>query len=93
MYNYNKITHLHVYPWDDFCSFQVASNPYHYNSHVELVKLLRESGDLDKVRNAREEMSKIFPLTQGIIICKSMSKIALINPLLPDFLLSSDGEC
>lgn len=45
--------------------FQVESNPYHYDSHVQLIKLLRESGDLDKVRNARESMSKIFPLTQG----------------------------
>lgn len=45
---------------------QVASNPYHYDSHVELIKLLRESGDLDKVRQAREGMSKIFPLTQEL---------------------------
>ena len=47
--------------------FQVESNPYHYDSHVQLIKLLRESGDLDRVRNARESMSKIFPLTQGNI--------------------------
>ncbi|KAL9980223.1 hypothetical protein ACROYT_G008778 [Oculina patagonica] len=45
---------------------QVASNPYHYDSHVELIKLLRESGDLDKVRNAREGMSKVFPLTEEL---------------------------
>ncbi|RMX56908.1 hypothetical protein pdam_00021974, partial [Pocillopora damicornis] len=43
---------------------QVASNPYHYDSHVELVKLLRESGDLDRLRDAREGMNKIFPLTE-----------------------------
>ena len=47
--------------------FQVESNPYHYDSHVQLIKLLRECGDLDRVRNARESMSKIFPLTQGNI--------------------------
>ena len=46
-------------------NFQVEKSPYHYDSHVELIKLLRESGDLDRVRNAREGMSKIFPLTQG----------------------------
>ncbi|XP_067033706.1 squamous cell carcinoma antigen recognized by T-cells 3-like isoform X1 [Acropora muricata] len=45
---------------------QVASNPYHYDSHVEVIKLLRESGDLDKVRQAREDMNKIFPLTQEL---------------------------
>lgn len=45
---------------------QVASNPYHYDSHVELVKLLRESGDLDRLRDAREGMSKIFPLTEEL---------------------------
>ncbi|CAH3157953.1 unnamed protein product [Porites lobata] len=45
---------------------QVESNPYHYDSHVQLIKLLRESGDLDRVRNARESMSKIFPLTQEL---------------------------
>lgn len=54
-----------------FTSFQVASNPYHYDSHVELIKLLRESGDLDKVRQAREDMNKIFPLTQGFCITKN----------------------
>ena len=43
----------------------MAGNPYHYDSHVELIKLLRQSGDLDKVRNAREGMNKIFPLTEG----------------------------
>lgn len=46
----------------------MASNPYHYDSHVELIKLLRQSGDLDKVRNAREGMSKIFPLTEGKVM-------------------------
>ncbi|KAJ7387452.1 positive regulation of histone deubiquitination [Desmophyllum pertusum] len=45
---------------------QVEKSPYHYDSHVELIKLLRESGDLDRVRNAREGMSKIFPLTQDL---------------------------
>ena len=51
--------------WFLLCNFQVASSPYHYDSHVELVKLLRESGDLDRLRDAREGMSKIFPLTEG----------------------------
>ena len=51
-----------------FC--QVASNPYHYDSHLELVKLLRNSADLDRLREAREAMSKIFPLTEGILAHK-----------------------
>ena len=58
--------------------FQVAGNPYHYDSHVELIKLLRQSGDLDKVRNAREDMSKIFPLTEGKVM--AFFNKMLLNP-------------
>ena len=48
-----------------FFLLKVSSNPYHYQSHVELIKLIRDYGDLDKLRDARENMSKIFPLTEG----------------------------
>ncbi|KAK3753239.1 hypothetical protein QZH41_004454 [Actinostola sp. cb2023] len=44
----------------------VQANSYKYEAHVKLIGLLRTSGDLDKVREARENMSKIFPLTEEL---------------------------
>ena len=67
MVHYIYLTVSRKVPLHLWLFFQVESNPYHYDSHVQLIKLLRESGDLDRVRNARESMSKIFPLTQGNI--------------------------
>lgn len=37
-----------------------------YDPYVELMKLLREDGELEKLREAREKMSEIFPLTEGM---------------------------
>ncbi|KAI8499732.1 Squamous cell carcinoma antigen recognized by T-cells 3 [Branchiostoma belcheri] len=45
---------------------QVNSNPYDYNSHVELIRALRREGELVEVRLARERMSKFFPLTEEL---------------------------
>ena len=50
------------------CSYfllQIKANPYMYDNHVELIKLLSTSGDFDKMRAARETMNVIFPLTEG----------------------------
>ena len=44
---------------------QIEANPYHYDSHKELISLLRTTGDLDAVRKAREAMHEIFPFTEG----------------------------
>ena len=46
--------------------WQLEDNPYSYNLHMEIVKLLRKQGDLDQLRRARECMSATFPLTEGI---------------------------
>ena len=43
-------------------------NPYQYEYHVELVGLLRQLGDLDGARNARNAMSETFPLTEGVLV-------------------------
>lgn len=32
---------------------------------MESIQLLRQLGDLDRVRRAREEMSRVFPLSEG----------------------------
>ena len=47
------------------CVFQISKNPYLYNSHLELIKKLRDLGDLDRLRSARHAMQKHFPLTEG----------------------------
>ena len=45
--------------------YQIAENIYNYNPHVELIKLLRQRGEFDQLRAAREHMSSVFPLTAG----------------------------
>ncbi|KAL3620760.1 hypothetical protein CASFOL_035672 [Castilleja foliolosa] len=38
------------------------SNPTDYDSHVQYIKNLRKQGDIEKLRQARETMSSLFPL-------------------------------
>ncbi|XP_048198721.1 squamous cell carcinoma antigen recognized by T-cells 3 isoform X2 [Perognathus longimembris pacificus] len=45
---------------------QLSINVYDYNCHVDLIKVLRLEGELDKVRAARQKMSEIFPLTEEL---------------------------
>ncbi|XP_077511193.1 RNA-binding protein 4F [Amblyomma americanum] len=42
---------------------KVTANPYHYDSHIALIAYLRDTGNLEKLRDAREAMAKVFPLT------------------------------
>lgn len=44
---------------------QLSKSPYYYDGHVQLIKLLRLQGNLDKSREARNTMRRIFPLTEG----------------------------
>ncbi|KAL0422191.1 UNVERIFIED_CONTAM: Squamous cell carcinoma antigen recognized by T-cells 3 [Sesamum latifolium] len=39
------------------------NNPSDYDSHVQYIRILRKQGDLEKLRQAREAMSLLFPLT------------------------------
>ena len=39
-----------------------------YDVHLEIIKLLRQMGELDKLRDAREKMSQHFPLTPGTFL-------------------------
>ncbi|XP_051200677.1 uncharacterized protein [Lolium perenne] len=41
----------------------LQEQPLDYDSHVQFIQLLRKSGNIDKLRAAREEMNKYFPLT------------------------------
>jgi hypothetical protein len=44
---------------------QLSQNPYAYDLHTQLIELLKTMGELDRLREARERMSKLFPLTEG----------------------------
>ncbi|EDO42839.1 predicted protein, partial [Nematostella vectensis] len=44
----------------------LETNPYNYQSHIQLINLLSSSGDLERLRQARENMSKSFPLTEEL---------------------------
>lgn len=44
----------------------LLKNPYDYEANVELIKLLRSSGELDSLREAREGFASRFPLTPGL---------------------------
>ncbi|KAL9249501.1 Squamous cell carcinoma antigen recognized by T-cells 3-like protein [Drosera capensis] len=42
---------------------ELGSNPSNYGAHVQFIKLLRKMGELEKLRQARETMSQVFPLS------------------------------
>ncbi|GLT41345.1 hypothetical protein SLA2020_154170 [Shorea laevis] len=41
---------------------ELSTNPSNYDAHIWYIKLLRKMGELDKLRQARETMSGLFPL-------------------------------
>ncbi|GAB6028737.1 Squamous cell carcinoma antigen recognized by T-cells 3 [Chamberlinius hualienensis] len=45
---------------------QVSGNPYLYDGHIQLINAVKKIGDLEKLRNAREKMSELFPLTEAL---------------------------
>ncbi|XP_067861844.1 squamous cell carcinoma antigen recognized by T-cells 3 [Heptranchias perlo] len=45
---------------------QLSISAYDYNCHVDLIKLLRQEGELVKLRCARQKMSELFPLTEEL---------------------------
>ncbi|XP_037338514.1 squamous cell carcinoma antigen recognized by T-cells 3 [Pungitius pungitius] len=45
---------------------QLSINAFDYNCHVDLIKLLKQEGELVRLRKAREKMSELFPLTEEI---------------------------
>jgi hypothetical protein len=45
---------------------KLEEDPYLYDSHLELISSLRQTGDLDLVRKAREKMHDLFPLTEEL---------------------------
>lgn len=51
------------------CVLQLSINAFDYNCHVDLIKLLKQEGELFSLRKARQRMSELFPLTEGWCIC------------------------
>ncbi|KAJ8415260.1 hypothetical protein AAFF_G00422400 [Aldrovandia affinis] len=45
---------------------QLSINAFDYNCHVDLIKLLRQEGELLRLRRARQKMGELFPLTEEI---------------------------
>ncbi len=65
---------------------QLKDNPFHYDSHLQLIELLRQLGDLDRARQARHNMSNNFPLSEGIHLHTphtSPSQLKQLTPLTP----------
>lgn len=55
---------LHIL--NQLCVFlQLSINAFDYNCHVDLIKLLKQEGELLRLRKARQKMSELFPLTEG----------------------------
>ncbi|KAF8016112.1 hypothetical protein BT93_H1598 [Corymbia citriodora subsp. variegata] len=42
---------------------ELYNNPSNYDAHLQYIRLVRKTGDLNKLRQAREAMSALFPLT------------------------------
>lgn len=42
---------------------KLADNPYDYQAHLDIVNLLRTAGELEQLRQAREDFSQKFPLS------------------------------
>lgn len=49
-----------------FFFLKLSINAFDYNCHLDLIKLLRQEGELVKLRRARQKMSELFPLTEGM---------------------------
>uniref|UniRef100_A0A665URA7 RRM domain-containing protein n=1 Tax=Echeneis naucrates TaxID=173247 RepID=A0A665URA7_ECHNA len=53
-----------IIPLSSLCDFQLSINAFDYNCHVDLIKLLKQEGELIRLRKARQKMSELFPLTE-----------------------------
>ncbi|KAJ7946513.1 squamous cell carcinoma antigen recognized by T-cells 3-like [Quillaja saponaria] len=42
---------------------ELSANPSNYDALVQYIRLLRKTGDIEKLRRAREAMRELFPLT------------------------------
>ncbi|XP_021824437.1 squamous cell carcinoma antigen recognized by T-cells 3 [Prunus avium] len=45
---------------------ELSTNPGNYDAHVQYIKTLRQIADIEKLRQAREAMNELFPLTPSM---------------------------
>ncbi|KAK0590803.1 hypothetical protein LWI29_031902 [Acer saccharum] len=45
---------------------ELSNNPSNYDTHVQYIKVLRKMSEIEKLRQAREAMNEIFPLTPAM---------------------------
>lgn len=55
-------------------SLQLSINAFDYNCHVDLIKLLKQEGELLRLRKARQKMSELFPLTEGLFMTVAVQR-------------------
>lgn len=60
-------------------SKEISQNPYVYDKHPEKIRLLRDIGDLTRLREARELMNKHFPLTEELWLDWLRDEIKLVS--------------
>ncbi|XAR56245.1 hypothetical protein NMG60_11036649 [Bertholletia excelsa] len=46
--------------------YELSNNPANYDAHVQYIRALRKKGDIEKLRQAREAMSELFPLSPAM---------------------------
>ncbi|KAF3850836.1 hypothetical protein F7725_012608 [Dissostichus mawsoni] len=63
---------------------QLSINAFDYNCHVDLIKLLKQEGELLRLRKARQKMSELFPLTEGPDIWLEFAQYSIGGMGLPD---------
>jgi hypothetical protein len=45
---------------------QIAENRFQYQCYVDVITLLRDHGELNKLRDYRQKMSEVYPLTENL---------------------------
>jgi len=44
---------------------KAAENPYDYDNHIAYITLLRQDGQMEELRQAREIFHSLFPFSEG----------------------------
>ncbi|KAG8481746.1 hypothetical protein CXB51_027220 [Gossypium anomalum] len=57
----------------------LSTNPSNYDAHVLYIKLLRMRGEIEKLREARENMNVLFPLTPAMWVEWAKDEASLLN--------------
>ncbi|XP_022723455.1 squamous cell carcinoma antigen recognized by T-cells 3 isoform X6 [Durio zibethinus] len=58
---------------------ELSTNPSNYDAHVQYIKLLRRRGEIEKLREARENMNALFPLSPSMWVEWAKDEASLSN--------------